>query len=110
MVNGNRSHYAFDSPSYRIPRSWRPAASAKGHHARERPKVATIFPADNYDRLFFTGVQVDVWIEEGKEASQGALYRDKAAGKSREESGWTRIRCWQRRVYLPNGRTLQALL
>jgi acyl-CoA reductase-like NAD-dependent aldehyde dehydrogenase len=44
-------------------------------------KVATIFPADKFDRLFFTGVRADVWIEEGKDATQGALYRDKKAGK-----------------------------
>ena len=47
-------------------------------------KVVTIFPADNYDRLFFTGVRADVWIEEGKEPTQGRLYQDKAEGTTRE--------------------------
>ena len=47
-------------------------------------KVATIFPADNFDRLFFTGVRADVWIKEGEDATQGALYREKKAGKNRE--------------------------
>lgn len=47
---------------------------------RERPDgqiVARVHPATLMERLMFTGVTVDVWIEKGKPASQGAIYREK---------------------------------
>ncbi len=37
--------------------------------------VARVHPANLMERLMFTGVTVDVWIEKGKPASQGAIYR-----------------------------------
>lgn len=44
-------------------------------------KVVQVFPADTYDSLFFSGFKGEVYIEPGKEPTQGALYRAKAAGK-----------------------------
>ena len=38
--------------------------------------VARVHPATLMERLMFTGVTADVWIEPGKPASQGAIYRD----------------------------------
>ena len=43
--------------------------------------VAQVFPQGLLDKALFTGVTCDIWIEPGCEPSQGALYRDKAAGK-----------------------------
>ena len=37
--------------------------------------VATVFPLSLDDKLIFAGWQCDVWIEPGKEPSQGAIYR-----------------------------------
>ena len=45
---------------------------------RERPDgqlVARVHPATLMERLMFTGVTADVWIEKGKPATQGAIYR-----------------------------------
>ena len=39
--------------------------------------VARVHPATLMERLMFTGVTADVWIEKGKPASQGAIYRNK---------------------------------
>lgn len=47
---------------------------------RTRPDgqiVARVHPATLMERLMFTGVTADVWIEKGKPATQGAIYRDK---------------------------------
>lgn len=49
-------------------------------------QVAKVFPANFYDSLLFSGFIGEVYIEPGKEASQGALYRQKAAGQ-RPEGG-----------------------
>lgn len=46
---------------------------------RERPDgqiVARVHPATLMERLMFTGVTADVWIEKGKPATQGAAYRE----------------------------------
>ena len=40
--------------------------------------VARVFPANLQDKVMFGGVTADVWIEKGKPASQGAIYREKA--------------------------------
>lgn len=37
--------------------------------------VCRIFPTDLYDKLVLSGVRCDVWIQPGKPASQGAIYR-----------------------------------
>jgi acyl-CoA reductase-like NAD-dependent aldehyde dehydrogenase len=42
--------------------------------------VATVFPGGLYDRIMFTGMKAEVWIEPGKEPTQGHIYRQKAAG------------------------------
>lgn len=50
---------------------------------RRRPdgqEVADVFPAGLVDRLLFTGFRAEVWIQPGKEPSQGRIYREKAAG------------------------------
>lgn len=44
-------------------------------------QVAKVFPTNLYDALLFGGFQGEVYIEPGKQASQGALYRQKAAGQ-----------------------------
>lgn len=44
--------------------------------------VARVFPANAYDKALFGGVTCDLWIEPGKEPTQGRLYRDKRAGKA----------------------------
>lgn len=44
-------------------------------------KVVQVFPADMYDAMFFSGFKGEVYIEPGKEPTQGALYRNKAAGE-----------------------------
>lgn len=43
--------------------------------------IARVFPANLQDRALFTGFTADIWIEPGEEATQGRIYRDKAAGK-----------------------------
>lgn len=52
---------------------------------RSRPDgqiVARVHPASLMERLMFTGVSADVWIEKGKPATQGAIYRSE--GKKTE--------------------------
>ncbi len=46
--------------------------------------VAQVFPQGAMDKALFTGVTVDIWVEPGKEPTQGQLYREKAAGKNSE--------------------------
>lgn len=46
--------------------------------------VATVFPTSPLDKLMMGGISAEVWIEPGKEASQGRIYRDKIAGKASE--------------------------
>jgi hypothetical protein len=41
-------------------------------------RVATVFPESLVDRLAYTGMTVEVWIEPGKPATQGAIYRTDA--------------------------------
>ncbi len=43
--------------------------------------VARVFPQGAIDRVLFTGVTVDIWIEPGEQPTQGALYRRKRAGE-----------------------------
>ena len=43
--------------------------------------IAQVFPNDLTDRIMFTGFSAEVWIEPGKPASQGKIYRDKANGE-----------------------------
>lgn len=42
-------------------------------------KVARVLPDGIRDKLMFGGVTAEVWIEPGKEASQGRIYRDPKA-------------------------------
>jgi acyl-CoA reductase-like NAD-dependent aldehyde dehydrogenase len=47
---------------------------------RTRPDgqvVARVHPANLMERLMFTGITADVWIEKGKPATQGAVYRER---------------------------------
>lgn len=37
--------------------------------------VARVFPSTNLEKLMFMGITADVWIERGKPATQGAIYR-----------------------------------
>jgi acyl-CoA reductase-like NAD-dependent aldehyde dehydrogenase len=45
--------------------------------------VADVFPRTLLDRLAYSGMRVEVWIEPGRPASQGAIYREKARGVHR---------------------------
>ncbi len=42
--------------------------------------VANVFPNNLMDRLMYTGFTAEVWIEPGKEPSQGKIYRDMLTG------------------------------
>lgn len=46
--------------------------------------VARVFPQNLIDRLLFTGVTCDIFIEPGEAPTQGQIYRDKRAGKPGE--------------------------
>jgi acyl-CoA reductase-like NAD-dependent aldehyde dehydrogenase len=48
------------------------------HERPDGQKVAKVFPAGFKDKLMFAGTTAEVWIEPGKSASQGAIYRDAA--------------------------------
>lgn len=43
-------------------------------------KVAQVMPTNIFEKLMFTGFKAEVFIEPGKDASQGKLYREKAQG------------------------------
>ena len=49
--------------------------------------IARIHPANLMERLMYSGVKVDVWIEKGKPASQGAIYRERALKLARGDAG-----------------------
>ncbi|MGE0791143.1 MAG: aldehyde dehydrogenase family protein [Sandaracinaceae bacterium] len=51
------------------------------HRRPDGQMVAEIFPANLIDKLTFTGFSAEVWIEPGKELTQGRIYREKARGK-----------------------------
>ena len=55
-----------------------PVATRTGADGRT---VARVFPSTLMERLMFAGISADVWIEKGKPASQGAIYREKSAAK-----------------------------
>src|SRR5690606_9772585 len=58
----------------------RPAATrtrSDGHH------VARVYPSNAMERLLFRGVVAEVWIEKGKPASQGAIYRSEPTAGGR---------------------------
>ena len=51
---------------------------------RARPDgryVAQVFPSNIFERIMFAGVTAEVWIEPGKPATQGRVYREHAAGR-----------------------------
>ncbi len=51
---------------------------------RQRPDgqyIAKVFPCNLIDQALFTGFTAEVWIEPGKEPTQGHIYREKAAGR-----------------------------
>lgn len=43
--------------------------------------VARVFPAEFSDRVLYPGIEADVWIQPGRLASQGRIYRRKEAGE-----------------------------
>jgi hypothetical protein len=43
--------------------------------------VARVFPQSMLDRVLFTGITCDLWIEPGERPTQGRIYREKAEGK-----------------------------
>lgn len=80
-------------PTMRNLRLFAEALDADGHPAlpsvRQRPDgqhIARVFPQSLLDKALFTGVSCDIWIEPGKEPTQGAIYRkpmaDRAGGVS----------------------------
>lgn len=46
--------------------------------------IARVFPANMLDKIMFGGFTADVYIEPGKPASQGRIYREKKAGRASE--------------------------
>ncbi len=44
--------------------------------------IARVFPQNLIDQALFSGVTVDIWIEPGKEPSQGRIYREKRSGNA----------------------------
>jgi acyl-CoA reductase-like NAD-dependent aldehyde dehydrogenase len=52
-------------------------------YAREDGQlVVRVFPADGYEKAMFAGITAEVWIEPGRPASQGRIYRE-ASGAGR---------------------------
>jgi acyl-CoA reductase-like NAD-dependent aldehyde dehydrogenase len=46
-------------------------------YAREDGQlVARVFPADGYEKALFAGMTSEIWIEPGRPASQGRIYRE----------------------------------
>ncbi len=43
--------------------------------------VVRVMPANAFDRLLFLGFRAEVWLEPGRPASQGRVYREKAMGR-----------------------------
>lgn len=43
--------------------------------------VARVFPQNALDKAMFAGVSCDIWIEPGKDPTQGQIYRSKREGK-----------------------------
>ena len=43
--------------------------------------VARVFPQGMLDKVLFTGVTCDIWIEPGEKPTQGRIYREKASGQ-----------------------------
>ena len=43
---------------------------------RNGQSIASVFPTSLQDKLMFTGFSAEVWIEPGKPASQGRIYRE----------------------------------
>ncbi|MCB9594452.1 MAG: aldehyde dehydrogenase family protein [Sandaracinaceae bacterium] len=43
--------------------------------------IADIFPESFLDKLMYRGFKAEVWMEPGKEPTQGRIYREKAEGK-----------------------------
>ncbi|MDF2694261.1 MAG: Aldehyde dehydrogenase, partial [Labilithrix sp.] len=52
----------------------RPVATRTGADGRT---VARVFPSTLMEKLMFAGIHADVWIEKGKPATQGAIYRER---------------------------------
>lgn len=53
-----------------------------GEHTRPDGQVVMdVFPTGLIDRLLFTGFRAEVWVQPGKPATRGRIYREKAAGK-----------------------------
>ena len=66
----------------------RGALQSNGHPVPRRIRqrtdgqfVADVMPTNLFDRLLFSGVRAEVWIEPGKPPSQGRIYCDKTTGQ-----------------------------
>ena len=51
------------------------------HQNEQGQWIATVFPADLKEKLMMAGVKAEIWIEPGKEPTQGTIYRQKSEGK-----------------------------
>jgi len=86
--NGHGEEYlAGTLPTLRNLRLFAEALEANGQpkipSVTTRPdgqKVARVFPTNLIDKLLFAGTVCDLWIEPGQDATQGRIYREKAAG------------------------------
>lgn len=87
--NGHGEEYLGGTlPTMRNLRLFAEALEAGGHPTLpktwQRPDgqwVAQVFPQSMLDKVLFTGVTCDIWIEPGQQPTQGRIYREKAAGK-----------------------------
>jgi len=60
-------------------RTW--SQRADGQH------VAQVYPANWHEKMFFPDLTAEVWIEPGKEPTQGALYREKSQSEAQGSGG-----------------------
>ncbi len=51
----------------------------KSHHGQT---VVNVFPTNTWEKLVFVGISGEIWLEPGKEATQAALYKEKAEESS----------------------------
>lgn len=52
------------------------APQVPGWRTRDGQKIAKVFPANTLDKLMYSGFTAEVWIEKGKDPSQGRVYRE----------------------------------
>jgi len=75
LLNLRRLIQALEAGGQPRPRSLRFAKRSPQESRPDGQQVAQVFPDNGYDRLMWLGFRGEVWIEPGKPASQGRIYR-----------------------------------